>query len=199
MKNVVRNFMILCIFIILGSAAINNRIRTSSDIEIKDVYAYTLDENEEHMSLDSENIDSDIENTDEGLNEEEIIEEEEPEKVIGKENEEIDIEGDLSNPLVVGPLNASDNEVSEPIKIEIKTDAGYKTLGSTNITFEGTTASKWTVCKTQSGDYTSSLAITDIITSEGISVYLKAQATSDEMPKNDTSVSIRLSAVIQAV
>ena len=52
MKNVVRNFMILCIFIILGSAAINNRIRTSSDIEIKDVYAYTLDENEEHMSLD---------------------------------------------------------------------------------------------------------------------------------------------------
>lgn len=108
-------------------------------------------------------------------------------------------EGDLSNPLVVGPLNASDNEVSEPIKIEIKTDAGYKTLGSTNITFEGTTASKWTVCKTQSGDYTSSLAITDIITSEGVSVYLKAQATSDEMPKNDTSVSIRLSAVIQAV
>ena len=99
MKNVVRNFMILCIFIILGSAAINNRIRTSSDIEIKDVYAYTLDENEEHMSLDTENIDSDIENTDEGLNEEEIIEEEEPEKVIGKENEEIDIEGDLSNPL----------------------------------------------------------------------------------------------------
>ena len=87
MKNVVRNFMILCIFIILGSAAINNRIRTSSDIEIKDVYAYTLDENEEHMSLDSENIDSDIENTDEGLNEEEIIEEEEPEKVIGKKNQ----------------------------------------------------------------------------------------------------------------
>lgn len=108
-------------------------------------------------------------------------------------------EGDLSNPLVVGPLNASDNEESQPIEIEIKTDEGYKTLGSTNIAFEGSTASKWSACKTSSGEYTSSLSITETITSSGVRVYLKARATSDELPKNDTSVSIRLSAVIQAV
>lgn len=108
-------------------------------------------------------------------------------------------EGDLSNPLVIGPLNASDNEVSEPIEITIKTEEGYKTLGSTNISFEGLTREKWSICKTQSGSYTSSLALTETVTSSGVVVYLKASATSDELPKNDTSVSIRISTVIQAV
>ena len=108
-------------------------------------------------------------------------------------------EGDLSNPLVVGPLNASDNEVSNPIAIELKCDEGYKTLGSTSISFEGTTASKWSICRTESGNYTSSLSISDLITSSGLTVYVKAQATADEMPKNDTSVSIKIAIVIQAV
>lgn len=114
-------------------------------------------------------------------------------------NDRLISEGDLSNPLVVGPLNASDNEESEPIAIVIKTDEGYKTLGTTNITFEGSSAAKWSVCKTNSGEYNSSLGITEEITNSGVTVYVKAKATSDEMPKNDTSVSIRLSAVIQAV
>ena len=114
-------------------------------------------------------------------------------------NDQLISEGDLSNPLVVGPLNASDNEVSAPIAIELKCDSGYKTLGSTSVTFEGTTASKWTICETQSGEYQSSLSISDVITSTGKTVYVKAQATSDEMPKNDTGVSIRIATVIQAV
>ena len=108
-------------------------------------------------------------------------------------------EGDLSNPLVVGPLNASDNESSAPIAIELKCDSGYKTLGSTSISFEGTTASKWSICKTENGDYASNLTITDLITESGLTVYVKVKATADEMPKNDASVSIKIATIIQAV
>ena len=39
----------------------------------------------------------------------------------------------------------------------------------------------------------------NLITSSGLTVYVKAQATADEMPKNDTSVSIKIATVIQAV
>lgn len=108
-------------------------------------------------------------------------------------------EGDLSNPLVVGPLNASDNEISAPIAIEIKCDEGYKTLGTTLISFEGKTSEKWSISKSESEIYDSSLSLTEEITAAGVTVYVKAKATSDEMPVNDTSVSIKIQTIIQAV
>ena len=108
-------------------------------------------------------------------------------------------EGDLSNPLVIGPLNASDNEVSAPIAIELKCEAGYKTLGNTIVSFEGATNTKWSISRTEGGSYTSQLSIPDEITSTGLTVFVKAKATSDEMPINDTRVSIKIATVIQAV
>ncbi len=114
-------------------------------------------------------------------------------------NDQLISEGDLSNPLVVGPLNASDNEVSSAIPVVLKCDSGYKTLGNTSVSFEGTTASKWTICKTEAGNYSSTLSITDEITSTGTTVYVKAKATQEEMPVNDTSVTIKIQTVIQAV
>lgn len=108
-------------------------------------------------------------------------------------------EGDGSNPLVIGPLNASENQVSEPVELTIKTDAGFKTFGTTTISFTGTTNAKWMISKTQSGSYTSSLEITDEITNTGTTFYVKAKATDDEAPSNDTSVDIAISTVIAAV
>lgn len=107
-------------------------------------------------------------------------------------------DGDLSNPLVVGPLNASDNEVSAPIELKVKTDAGYVTRGNTVISFEGTTAAKWEVCDSQSGSYASSLTISEVINNTGKTIYVKAKATSDEQPVNDKSVKIKTVATIAA-
>lgn len=108
-------------------------------------------------------------------------------------------EGDGSNPLVIGPLNASENEVSAAKELQIKCEAGFKTFGETTVSFEGTTADKWTICETASGSYASTLTISEEITEAGKTVYVKAKATDDEAPSNDTGVDIKLVTVIQAV
>lgn len=108
-------------------------------------------------------------------------------------------EGDSSAPLVIGPLNASNNEVSAAQKLTVYTDAGYKTFGTTNISFTGSTAGKWTTCATQTGTYAATLAISTVIDSTGTDFWVKAQATSDEAPVNDVSVDIQITSTIQAV
>ena len=108
-------------------------------------------------------------------------------------------EGDGSNPLVIGPLNASDNEVSAPVALTIKTDEGFKTFGTTTISFTGDTNAKWMICATETGTYETSLEVNDEITTTGTTFYVKAKATEDEAPSNDTSVDIAVSTVIAAV
>ena len=104
-----------------------------------------------------------------------------------------------ANPLKVGPLNATNNEESSPIEVSVKTEAGFSTYGDTVISFEGTTAAKWSICATEVGSYAPTLTIPDVITESGIRVYVKARATEDEEPQNDTSVKVKTEAVIQAV
>lgn len=114
-------------------------------------------------------------------------------------NGEVISQGDGSNPLTVGPLNATENEVSAPIAVEIKCEAGFATTGNTVLSFTGSTAAKWSICATANGTYESTLTIADSITAVGKTVYVKAKATSDEAPSNDVAVDIALATVIQAV
>lgn len=107
-------------------------------------------------------------------------------------------EGNGSNPLVIGPLNASDNQVSEPVELTVKTEAGFKTFGTTTISFTGATNAKWSIAATREGNYTNSLEISEEITTAGKTFYVKAKATDDEAPSNDTSVDIAVSTVIAA-
>lgn len=106
--------------------------------------------------------------------------------------------GDFANPVVAGPLNASDNEVSEAIELQVKCDEGKVTRGNTVLSFEGDSASKWSICDTEGGSYSSTLTISEVITSEGKKFYVKAKATSDEQPINDKTVKIKTVATIAA-
>lgn len=106
--------------------------------------------------------------------------------------------GDGSSPLLIGPLNASINEQSAATKVTIKTEAGFKTFGNTEVSFVGQTSSKWVVSKTADGVYAASLTILDEINSAGLDFYVKASASSDEVPVNDTSVDIQIVTKIQA-
>jgi hypothetical protein len=108
-------------------------------------------------------------------------------------------EGTGLTPVVFGQLNASDNEVSAPKALTIKTEAGYTTYGNVTISFEGATASKFSVCDTVNGVYGSTLTITNPITEAGTTIYVKAQATSDESPVNDVSTDIKIQATIAVV
>lgn len=105
-------------------------------------------------------------------------------------------EGTGSAPLTVGPLNASQNETSAAQEVVIKTETGYTTYGNTTVCFEGTNAAKWSVCATAGGTYSTTLTISTPITNAGISIFIKATSSSDEVPVNDESVDIKIAAVI---
>ena len=108
-------------------------------------------------------------------------------------------EGTGLAPISIGPLNATNSEESAAVEIVIKADTGYTTVGNTTVSFEGTSAAKWSISNAAAGTYTSTLTITTPITNAGKSVWIKAKATPDEAPANDTSVDIKVAAVVGVV
>lgn len=110
-------------------------------------------------------------------------------------------EGDNSNPVVAGPLDASKNEESAVIKLAIRCEAGYNTVGETVIALTGTSADKWALSLNGSnwGDYGASLTIPTAITTVNTVFYAKAKAVSTENPVNDTTVKMTVNAMFVPV
>jgi len=109
-------------------------------------------------------------------------------------------------PVSVGPLNATDNEESGDIKLAVRCDAGYATVGDVTVTPTGTTANKWALAPDNAGAagvyeaYGAALTITGPVTAVNKLFWVKAKATSDEPdPVNDASVDLVVTAEIQAV
>lgn len=113
-------------------------------------------------------------------------------------------EGTEQNPITVGPLNATENEESAPIKLALRCDAGYKTSGTVTIKPVGETADKWALAPDDGGvpgtwtDWGGQLEIADEIGSANYIFWIKARATSDEGPKNDATVDLQVQAMIVA-
>ena len=108
------------------------------------------------------------------------------------------------SPLIV-TLNATSNEVSSPIKLGIRCDSGYKTTGDTVITPTGISYDKWALAPDNSGSagtfgaYGDPLTITSVIDATNTLFYVKAKATSNETPINDSSTDLVTTATIEAV
>jgi len=113
--------------------------------------------------------------------------------------------GAQTAPITVGPLNATDNEVSTDQKLAVRCDTGYVTSGDTTITPTGTTAAKWALAPDNAGvagtygAYGAALTVSSVIDATNTIFWAKAKATSDESPVNDVSVSLQVSALIAAV
>ena len=114
-------------------------------------------------------------------------------------------EGAQTSPIEIGPLNATNNEVSTDQKLAIRCDTGFVTSGDTTITPTGTTAAKWALAPDDAGSagtygsYGAVLTVSSAIDATNTIFWAKAKATSDESPVNDVSVSLRVSAIIAAV
>ncbi|MFL0197394.1 hypothetical protein ACJDU8_17765 [Clostridium sp. WILCCON 0269] len=114
-------------------------------------------------------------------------------------------EGTETSPIIVGPLNATNNEESAAIKLAIRCDAGYNTSGNTVITPTGTTADKWALAPDNAGvagsfgAYGSALTISSVIGTTNTVFWVKAKAVSTESPSNDTSVDLVVSTAVNAV
>jgi len=104
------------------------------------------------------------------------------------------------NPISV-TLNASNNEISSNIKLALRCETGYLTVGDLIITPTGDSASKWTLSLdgVTFGAYGDPLTITSVIDATNTIFYVKARATSDETPVNDVSTDLIVSCIIGAV
>jgi hypothetical protein len=110
-------------------------------------------------------------------------------------------------------LNATNNEVSAPIKLALRcanTPVNYQTVGNTTVSLVGTNNSKWKLILKNSDTaptqgeidavtYNNSLTISTVVGTTNYIFWAIAKATSDETPQNDTSVDISVSATIEAV
>ena len=87
------------------------------------------------------------------------------------------------------------------IKAALRCDAGFRTTGTTQITFTGETAARWQIADddnyasedfAQQADYDYSLNIEESIGDTNHVVWLRISAVSDEPAQVDTSVRIRV-------
>ena len=109
-------------------------------------------------------------------------------------------EGDSTSPISC-VLNASNNEISSNIKLALRCETGYLTVGDLIITPTGDSASKWALSLDgiTFEAYGDPLTITSVIDATNTIFYVKARATSDETPVNDVSTDLIVSCIIGAV
>jgi len=98
-------------------------------------------------------------------------------------------------------LNATNNEISDPIKLALRCETGYQTTGNIVITPTGTTSAKWALSLDgiTFGAYGDPLTITSVIGATNTIFYSKAKSTSDETPTNDVSTDLVITSTIEAV
>ena len=105
--------------------------------------------------------------------------------------------GDNSSPLSL-VVNSSDVSPEATAQCSIRCEATYNASDVT-LSFDGTNASQWSICDTETGTYASSLTLSSDVLTTNTTFWVKATATAGEDPKIDTSVKIRTVATISKV
>ncbi len=112
----------------------------------------------------------------------------------GTDGTAISTDGTYTSPLVVS-LNATINE-SKTVKLAVRTEAGYTTVGDTVISDVGDTNDRWKLCLTENGTFTDSITISNAITNANTVFYAKASSVDTEVPSTDRSVSLQVQTTI---
>ena len=114
-------------------------------------------------------------------------------------------EGTNGNPIIIGPLDASKNEESAPLKLAIRCDDGYIAKDGAQIT--ATIGESYNVSDlwdfsldgTNWSGYKTALTIPQEINSTNTVFYCRAKATENEQPSNDITAKIIVIATVEAV
>ena len=105
--------------------------------------------------------------------------------------------GTYTEPITVA-LNASEAETKK-VKLAIRCESGYTTVGDTTIADSGDTNDRWKLCLTENGTYTDSITISSTIGTTNVIFWAQASSATTENPGTDRSVSLAVSATITAV
>lgn len=108
-------------------------------------------------------------------------------------------------PISIGPLDCTSEEVSDPVKLGIRCEAGYQTTGDVTITPAGTTANMWALAPDNAGSagvfgaYGAALTISSVIGATNTIFWAKAKTEDETLPVNDATVDLQVEATIEAV
>lgn len=105
--------------------------------------------------------------------------------------------GTYTAPISVA-LNATENETKK-VKLAIRCETGYTTVGDTTLADSGDTNDRWKLCLTENGTYTDSITISSAIDTTNTVFWAKASSASTENPGTDRSVSIAVTTTITTV
>ena len=111
-------------------------------------------------------------------------------------------EGGSFTNAIKATLNASQNEISEPIEVQLRCDKDYSTIGNVTIALTGNTANK--ACLSADSvewlEWGQPLTLVDPnITNRNVPIYIRLKATDDESAHKDTQIKARLEATIQSI
>lgn len=95
-------------------------------------------------------------------------------------------------------LNAVKNK-SQTIKLAIRTEAGYLTVGETKIYDENDTNDRLKLCWTEDGEFSDTISTSEQISDTNIIFYAKATMADNELPKTETSAKFVVSSTIATV
>ena len=109
----------------------------------------------------------------------------------------VSTDGDYTSPISV-TLNASQNE-SKKIKLAIRCESGYETVGNVEICDSGDTDDRWVFSATENGTYSDSLTISSTVNATNTIFWSEASSDDSETPTTDRSVSILVEATVTAV
>ena len=114
-------------------------------------------------------------------------------------------EGTNGNPIIIGPLDASKNEESTPLKLAIRCDDGYiakdgaKIAATIGESLNPSDMWEFSLDGTNWSGYKSVLAIEQEINNTNMVFYCRAKATENEQPSNDITAKIIVIATVESV
>lgn len=116
----------------------------------------------------------------------------------------VSLDGAQTNPITAS-LDGTTNE-SKIVKCALRCSTGYKTTGNVTMAFTGDTAAKWGIAAdngyadetaASAATFVDTLTISDTVDATNKIFWLKVSSDSTEDPKNDTSVSLKVTATVE--
>ena len=114
-----------------------------------------------------------------------------------KDGTYVSTDGDFTAPIEF-VLDAAKNE-EKITRLAIRTEAGYKTTGTTIIIDKNDTNDRLKLSWTENGEYADSISTAEAITNANKLFYAKAKSNDQEDPQTDTSAKFMVDCTIASV
>lgn len=115
----------------------------------------------------------------------------------GTDGTAVSTDDDFTAPITV-TLDATQSE-TKIVKLGIRTETGFETVGDTTISDSNDTADFWKLSFDSDTGWTDTLVFSDTIVATNSIFYAKASSATTESPQRDRSVKLNVQSIIKTV